>query len=227
MNKKNGMATVWTILITFLVMAGLAGGGYYYLSGKQKKDTDDLKNQISALTVQLETLKKAAPAATTTPTTTTSALKTYTNETYGYSFMYPGTFSLIDYLYSVSTGTKIEYGKIVVVDKKAIAENALKSESEISNPYFMVSVESDHLFGLSEISSDLTELGGTLTDVTVDGEKAWKIHYSKPNIMTETYETTIYVNHGANGYILSWKNSDSAGTHDSEVDAIVKSFKWL
>lgn len=220
MSEKKGIATIWTILITFLVMAGLAGGGYYYLSGKHKKDTDDLKNQINTLKAQLEELKKAAPAESSTE----SGLKTYINKYYNYSFKYPAAYSLIDYLYDARTSSKIEYGKIVVVDKKAIAENALKNESEIPPSYFMVSASSEQ-FGLSSISSGLSN-GEEIQDVVVGGEKGWKVVYTEPSLMFETYSTSIFVNHGSYGYTISWENSDSAGTHDTEIDAIVKSFQF-
>ena len=220
MKKTKGIATIWTILITFLIMAGLAGGGYYYLSGQHKKDADDLKNQISVLKAQLEELKKAAPSASSTE----SGLKTYTNKYYNYSFIYPAADSLIDYLYDVQTSSKIEYGKIVVVDKKAIAENALKNESEISPSYFMVSASSEQ-FGLSSISSGLSN-GEKIQDVVVGDEKGWKVVYTEPSLMFETYSSSIFVNHGSYGYSISWENSDSAGTHDAEIDAIVKSFQF-
>lgn len=224
MKRIKGMATIWTVLITFLIMAGLAGGGYYYLNGKHKTDKDDLNNQINTLKVQLEELKKAGADTSSTNGSTESKLKTYLNKYYNYSFIYPAAFSLIDYLYDAQTKQKIEYGKIVVVDKKAIAENALKNESEIPPSYFMVSVSSEQ-FGLSSISSGLTN-GEKIQDVIVGGEKAWKVVYTEPSLMTDTYSTSIYVNHGDYGYIISWQNSDSAGTHDVEIDAIVKSLQF-
>lgn len=224
MNKKNGMATIWTILITFLIMAGLAGGGYYYLSGKHKKDTDDLKNQISTLKAQLEELKKAAGTTSGAESGTESGLTTYINKYYNYSFKYPAAYSLIDYLYDARTSSKIEYGKIVVVDKKAIAENALKNESEIAPSYFMISASSEQ-FGLSSISSGL-ESGEKIQDVIVGGEKGWEVVGTQPSIMFETYSTSIYVNHGSFGYTISWKNDDASGSHDPTIDAIVKSLQF-
>lgn len=225
--KSKGMASIWVVLITVVIMLGLAGGGYYYWHSKTVKDKSALDKQISDLTAELAALKKASTAKTaTTATTSESGLKTYTNTTYGYLFKYPTADSLIDYLYSAQSGTKIDYGKIVMVDKKAIAENALKSESEVSNQYFMVTADT-HQFTLEELTSSMADMGGVLTDVTVDGVAAWKIHYTQPNIMSETYNTSIYVNHGGYGITLDIKNSDSAGTHDAAVDAMIASFKWL
>ena len=228
MHYKKGLASVWAVLITVVIMLGLAGGGYYYWHSKTAKDKSALDKKITDLTAELADLKKAETAATsaTSKTTSESGLKTYTNTTYGYLFKYPTADSLIDYLYSAQSGTKIEYGKIVMVDTKAIAENALKSESEVSNQYFMVTADS-HQFTLEELTSSMADMGGVLTDVTVDGTAAWKIHYTQPNIMSETYNTSIYVNHGSYGITLDIKNSDSAGTHDAAIDAIVASFKWL
>lgn len=225
MHYKNGLASIWAVLITVLIMLGLAGGGYYYWHSKTVKDKAVLDKKITDLTAEVAALKKSE-TSTTSSATSESGLKTYTNTTYGYSFKYPATDYLIDYLYSVQTGTKIDYGKIVMVDKKVIAENALKSESEVSNQYFMVTADTPQ-FTLEELTSGMADLGGVLTDVTVDGTAAWKIHYTQPNIMSETYNTSIYVNHGGYGITLDIKNSDSAGTHDAAIDAMIASFKWL
>ncbi len=223
LSKQRGMAAVWAVLITAIIISGLAGGGYYYLSQKNSKEKKDLESQINALKKEIEDVKKAASSASSE---SSSALSTYNNRWYGYSFQYPKTFSLIDYLYDGATGEKVEYGKIVVVDKKAIAENALKTESDMTTPYFMISVVVEHQFTLSELSLGLEESGGELSDTTVDGETAWKIVYTEPSIMDESYSTGIYFNHSGYGYSISWKNSAAAGTHDKEIDAMVTSFKF-
>jgi len=224
---KKKFPTIWAVVITVVLVAGAAAGAYYYWSKKVADDKKSMQSQVDTLTAEVASLKKAAEdSATKAAKEEASGLKTYTNETYGYLFKYPAADSLIDYLYSAQTGTKIEYGKIVMVDKNAIAENALKSESEVLNQYFMVTADT-HQFTLEELTSSVADMGGVLTDVTVDGTAAWKIHYTQPNIMSETYNTSIYVNHGGYGITLDIKNSDSAGTHDAAVDAIVASFKWL
>lgn len=227
--KSKGITSIWAVLVTVVIMLGLVGGGGYYWQTKTVKDKADLSKKIADLEKELDDLKETENTAksATSKTTSESSLKTYTNKTYGYLFKYPANFSLIDYLYDTQTAQKVEYGKIVVVDKKAIAENALKNQSEIATPYFMVSAQSDLQFGLSELTSGLADSGGELSDVTVDGVAGWKIHCTQPSIMDETYSTSIYVNHGDFGITLSWKNSDAAGSHDTEIDTIVKSFKWL
>lgn len=228
MHYKKGLANVWAVLITVVIMLGLVAGGYYYMNLKNAKAKDDLNKQIVSLNSDLAALKKASSTASTTATAATnSSLKTYTNKTYGYSFQYPSADSLIDYMYDTQTATKVDYGKIVMVDTKTIAENAIKTQSEAPSPYFMVSSQSDHEFGLAELTSGLAESGGELSDVTVDGVAGWKILYKEASVLDGTYSTSIYVNHGGFGISMTWKNSDAAGTHDAAIDAIVKSFKWL
>lgn len=224
---KKKFPTVWAVVITVVVVAGAAAGAYYYWSKKIADEKKSMQSQVDTLTAEVASLKKSAEDSAKKTAEEASSLKTYTNKTYGYLFKYPSTDYLIDYLYNGQTGQKVEYGKIVIVDKVAIPENSIVTESEVPTSYFMVSVEPDHEFGLSELASGLEEMGGELTDTTVDGEAAWKVHYTKPSIMDESLTTAIYVNHGSNGYTISWENSDVAGTHDAEIDAIVKSFKWL
>lgn len=227
MHYKKGMANVWVVLITVTVMLGLAGAGYYYLSSKHKKDITTLKDRLALLEGELAYLKKSSTAASSSTASTSSSLKTYTNKTYGYSFQYPAADSLIDYMYDTQTATKVDYGKIVMVDTKTIAENAIKTQSEAPAPYFMVSSQSDHTYGLAELTSGLAESGGELSDVTVDGVAGWKVIYKEPSVMDGTYSTSIYVNHGGYGISMTWKNDNAAGDHDPAIDTIVKSFKWL
>lgn len=231
-SKKHGFPAVWAVLITVAVCLVLAGAGYYYLNSKYKKEKANLNDSVTKLTVELNALKKAAASTSSTASSSqttasnSSDLLTYTNNTYGYQFQYPKNLNLIDYLYNVSTGAKESYGKIVVLSPDSLPENSLKSESEIAPAYFMVTAE-DQQYGLSELSSNISDGSGTLTDVTVDRTPGWKIVYTQPSLMFETYSTSIYVNHGSYGIAITWKNSDAAGTHNAAIDAIVASFKWL
>ena len=91
---KKGMAAIWTILITVILMGGLGGGAWYYLDLQNTKDKDVMNKQIIDLENQIKTLNDAAKEAesdTTTPTapvTTTADPYLYTNSTYGFSLQF-------------------------------------------------------------------------------------------------------------------------------------------
>lgn len=101
---KKGLATIWVVLITVIVMAGLAAGGWYYIDKQQNTDQAALNKQIDDLQSQVTKLQKdAASSKSTASTTTTTTNSTngsssaatttadpylYTNSTYGFSLQF-------------------------------------------------------------------------------------------------------------------------------------------
>ncbi len=89
------MKTFWTVIISVILTAGVAGGGVYYFLNKQATtDKNSLNSQISDLQTQISNLKKTTTSTTTTATASTTTdpttnWKTYTNTTYGFRFKYP------------------------------------------------------------------------------------------------------------------------------------------
>lgn len=223
---KNGIAKIWIVIITVVIMAGLAVGGYYFLNTKYTKDKNDLNKQIEDLNSKLKTTTSENSSDTSSSSSisssTSNSLTTYTNNTYGYSFQYPSGYQLIDYLYNSQTGEQIQKGVYAIVNKDRVPDNSYRANSEMSTQYFMITVV-DVEFGLSQITDGQ---GETLTDVTIAGVKGWKVVQNEPSLLDDTYSTAIYFNHGGKGYQISWKNSDAQGTHDAEIDAMVSSFRF-
>lgn len=89
MDYKKGMASIWAVLITVVIILGLAGGGYYYLNKQNSDQKTSLEKQVTDLETQITDLKKAATAtsSSTTPTTTSSNL-VYNNSTYNFSITF-------------------------------------------------------------------------------------------------------------------------------------------
>jgi hypothetical protein len=86
MNKKIGaaMPTLWKIIISVVITAGVAGGGVYYIMQRQIDSIrSDNQVQMDNLNKQIATLKSVD----------LSGSKIYTNSAYGFSFKYPSDWS--------------------------------------------------------------------------------------------------------------------------------------
>ncbi|MCX6812357.1 MAG: hypothetical protein NTW79_01915 [Candidatus Berkelbacteria bacterium] len=85
---KGGLSTGAVAGIALIVAIVFGGGAYAYVNSKATKDKEALNAQITELQSQVS----SATTATTVPTTSTSATaaaKTYSNSTFGFSFVYP------------------------------------------------------------------------------------------------------------------------------------------
>lgn len=102
MHYKSGLASVWAVLITMVIMLGLAGGGYYYLNKQNESKKTDLQNQITELEKQIALLKKPAATASTSASTTPATGLVYENKTYNFSLTFDTKWS----------SWKIKYAKI-------------------------------------------------------------------------------------------------------------------
>jgi hypothetical protein len=96
------MKPIWIVLISFLITAGIVGGGtYYYLNKKATTEKNSLQAQINDLNTKVaDTEKSLADAQVATPSTTqtvteaTATWKIYTNSTYKFSFKYPSDWKI-------------------------------------------------------------------------------------------------------------------------------------
>lgn len=88
MHYKRGMANIWAVLITLVIMLGLAGGGYYYQNNQFKKQKDDLQKQIDDLNKQANDLKGTESAAESAADETADSELVYTNKSYGFSITF-------------------------------------------------------------------------------------------------------------------------------------------
>jgi hypothetical protein len=228
---KKGLAAIWVIIITVLIMAGLGAGGYCYLNSKYSKDKNNLKTQISDLQKKLDdstdtssTSTSSTSIVSSSSSSTSNNLTTYTNKTYGYSFQYPSAYQLIDYLYDTQTKAQVKKGVYAIVNKTAVPANTYVNNADMPQPYFMVSVE-DSEFGLSSITSGSRDTE-TVTDITMAGATGWKVIENAPSDLDGSYSTSIYLNQGGKGYRMSWKNDNAQGVHDVAIDNMAGSFQF-
>ncbi|OGD57163.1 hypothetical protein A2V71_01925 [Candidatus Berkelbacteria bacterium RBG_13_40_8] len=90
----------WLWIVLIVVVLGAAGYfGWYYLMGPGKKV--ETSTSTPTATTTTPSTNTTTPT-TTTPTTTdkTAGWKTYTNETYGFSFKYPSSMTLSEKTWS-------------------------------------------------------------------------------------------------------------------------------
>jgi len=212
------VATLTGILITILVALIAGGGVWAYYNYKVIPDLEKSNNSAS----QTAALSGATSGAG--PQNGTANWETYLNSTYHYSIKYPQNFYVCDWLWDAQTGKKVQQGQEwLFIDKNKIAENQYLSESEYSQPYFMIHVIL--LNNFSEIESGIPATS-IKNWIEVAGEKALKVTFVEPSELNGTYSTSIIFNHGNNGYVISWKNSDGKGIHDSEIDQMLTTFKF-
>ncbi len=95
-NMEKGTAAVWVAVV--ILVALISGGGvWWWQSNKAASEKTALQSQITSLQSQLSQ-QKATTTTPPTPSTTTkdetADWKTYTNDTYGFSFRYPENLSV-------------------------------------------------------------------------------------------------------------------------------------
>ena len=236
---KKGLATVWVIVITVIVMAGLGTGGWYFMDdrfARQKKDSDE---KIASLEKELKILEEEAAEIDIKSSTSTDSgasssissdteanniLNTYTSTAYGYSFRYPKTYSLVDWLWNGLTNSREpQNGKVVWVSKTALSEKAILMDADPVSQYLSFTV-SDQLCKAGDLAWEDIKL----EEIKFLGYDAWKTTVTdNTNHFGGNYESSINVNKGSKCYRILWVNNDASGTHDLDIDPIVDSFRFL
>jgi outer membrane murein-binding lipoprotein Lpp len=224
---KKGIATIFAVVITVVVMALLAGGGWYYLDQSFKSDKSELNRQINALEENLQSMQNQLQEQKTNSNQAEAELSdrnTYASEEYGYSFNYPVDFSLVDWLWDGLNDTRVPSdGRVVWVSDSILPENSIPLDAGPISQYFSISV-SDRLCQRSDLEFE----GVTVNEEQFLDQSAWRRQVINPeDAMGGNFETSIHVNRGAYCYIITWVNSDSAGSHDSQIDEMVDSFKFI
>ncbi len=85
---------VFKIILAILVSA-LVFGTLGYLYGRNNQPSD-VSNLATATTTSTPVLSASTTATTAATTTSTNSWKTYTNSTYGFSFNYPSSWTIIN-----------------------------------------------------------------------------------------------------------------------------------
>lgn len=218
--KKSVLKIVLIILGVLLLLGAGAVGGYYYFKHKSPKTTTTSSNPTP--TPASSSGSSSLPSASNQTTDPTANWNTYNNDKFGYTIKYPTNFYYIDYLYDKIAKQRVNNQEWLFIDKNPLPENAYLSGADFPQPYFkIVSISKNDLV---RIKTETT--GATVSDITFAGEAAVKVVTTEPIALDGSFAGTIYVNHGSNGYIISWRNSDANGTHDTEVDQMLSSFRF-
>lgn len=229
---KKGIATIFAVTITVIVMLLIFVGGWYLINQKWSSDKTQLKNQIKNLERELAELQNQNKQIDGNDNDEVreeaeglSDFVTYASEEYGYSFQYPKSFSLVDWFWDGQNSVRVpQNGQTVWVSKTALSERAIPMDAGPVSQYFAISVEYDATTGLSALRGDGT--GVVITDVTVGGVRGWKVLRTEVEEYSGNYTTAYYINHNNNVYSIQIVNSDASGTHDEEIDAMVESFSF-
>lgn len=181
------------VVLTIVIMAGLAGGGYYYLNKQQTKEKNDLQAQIDDLNAKLVAEKKASEAAAAVDTT---SWKTYSSTNYGFSFKYPNDWEVRD---------------------------LTSANSQIKNLSFYVganptSSKEDTLFNVeivnSPVATELATATGTKQEVTKYGTSATEV--TSTNQTTNASTILYYIGKNSKTYIISGKS-----TYTSDPNTVI------
>lgn len=89
--KRTGGGKFWVVLLIIVVLAGLGYAAYYVITSG---------NSATTTTTEQGSLNLATPTGSVTSTADISTWKTYTNDTYGFSFDYPSDWTISEKTYS-------------------------------------------------------------------------------------------------------------------------------
>jgi len=213
---RKGISLIPGLLIICSVALMVFGAVWYYFNYIFKPNIENSLNKV-----------QNSITTSTAKTNKSSDWKTYTNTVQGYLFKYPKNYYFVDTCYNTITERRVDYTdsakKLVFVDKAKIADNIPGCESDFPQPYLGFSTLPEPIDLDQQKSSSTTDLE---SEVKIAGQKWLKIIFTKPSELDGSYSTWLFVNYQNKGYVISWKNSDAKGTHDSMVDKIVATFKF-
>lgn len=214
---EGGKSIPMALFIPLLVIALMAGGAGGYFWAKS-----NVKEKACAPCPKTTTDTSTEVTSSPTPTSTaidTSSWKLYDNTKYNYTFRYPQSWGVIDYLYDSLTKSKKDQYKLVLIDDQAIAANALKYASEIPTPTL-------GFFALDEMPTSYGDLAYEEGTATIDNVTAKKIIYTEPSLLDDTYTTNLYFEKNGQAYSIIYMNNDETGAHPAIIDEIIKTFKF-
>lgn len=181
---KKGLAAVWVIIITVLIMAGLGAGGWYYMDGKQKAQKKDWDKQVTDLQKEVKDLKDAAAAkeaasASSSSSSSTSSSSTstpatnpwlYTNSTYGFTLTFNSLWQGYTMKEATNTGsTKTYYVCVPTTDSDWAAASSTSNAGTVS--IFALSI-----YTQAQWTAATSEEGPTPSLVGQSG--SWYVGYS-------------------------------------------------
>jgi len=205
------LKTLLTVLVGIVLIAGVAGGVWYWQQNELKKQRTDSDKQIQDLQKQVSDLKKNQTTTTTTQTNGSTATDetanwlTYTNKTYGYSIKYPKDW------------------KTACNELKDDINYCIYKGDPVQNKDFTASVKVFPNIASDWATTSANTPGSVLKNistVTFAGVSAVKADFPGG----AEYPAVQYrIVHGTNGYLVS---VNYVGSRDYSGDPIINTFKF-
>lgn len=226
MEEKNQSTLIYILVAVIIVLIVF---GIYLFFGYNEKKSSILTNYQTSTS----TPSTASTTATTTmtPTATVSGVTApdttiYTNDNFKYTFSHPNAWKVSDRCYNKSTNKWEDYNPkqwlAIVADTTDDKFPMCESDFPQTNLIVRASVTPVDINGQMEQSDTDIESEELINGVT------WaKQIYTEADEFDGAYVTYLYNNHNGTGYIISYPNTDAKGTHSSQIDQIINSFKFL
>ncbi len=218
--NRKGLPAVWVTILIILSLAAGAAGGYYYFKYKNNK-TNNSNTAVTTTPTSTNTLPSASGTVSVTSTASADATadwKTYTNTKYNYTFKYPQSWGLIDYLYNSNTKQQVDKFDFVNLNNEAIAENSV--------PIGDYGI----FFRIAAISSIPTDNGPKesykQSSINFNGITGTKLIFTAPSAIDGSFGTTIYFTHNNQSFAINWNNDNQDGAHNNNFDTILSTFKF-
>lgn len=213
------MKTAWAVVISFVIIAVVVGGGTYYFVHEQgTKEKNFLQTQINDLSTKLATTEKslADAQAAATLKAETADWETYTNTAVGFALKYPTSWKVMD----------DSKGNISITNKNKIYEMEGSSLDPIVVQYLKDTSGTSIDNYLSGANATLKPL--FKNPIKIDGETAYVIQGSTP----PTYHDSRII--FFNGYAITFssngeevKDQDTGGVIPATFAKIIKTIKFV
>lgn len=223
MEEKNQSTLIYILIAVIIVLVIFSV--YFFFGYNHKKS-----NLVTNYQTSTSTPSASASVTTSTPSTSpsnsaTENISTYTNDNFKYTFSYPNAWKVSDRCYNKSTNKWEDYNPkqwlAIVANTTDDKFPMCESDFPQTNLIVRASVTPVDINGQMEQSDTDIESEELINGVT------WaKQIYTEADEFDGAYVTYLYNNHNGTGYIISYPNTDAKGTHNSQIDEIINSFKF-
>lgn len=227
MNQQKGLTTLEIIVIIVLVIV-IVGFIIFYFFGKSTiKETSPIIVPSIITSNQSSTTATSATSSATpiTPTATQNNWKTYFNDNFKYSFSYPNSWYATDRCYDKALDKWKEYDpkQWLVIVSITMGDKFPMCQSDFPQTDLIVRASAEPVDINTMMEQSDTDIE---SEEKINGVTWAKQIYTQPSEYDGTYATYYYINHNGKGYTISISNTDNKGTHNSQVDEIIKTFKF-
>jgi hypothetical protein len=212
--KTTSRVTMWIVLIVVVIALGI---GAYFLLNRGGTNTNNANTAISNATTNKNvnstgSTNSVANSNTNTATNAnidTSGWKTYTNQTYNYSFKYPANSNINEEQNQITVYDANRTDEIVLVIIKGGIQDVKNSIDTIQNLH-----------------------AGDITETTLNGNKAYIIEVTHTTVKNTFKDIAIDLSNGYSARITPFELDPTTGfpaTSEDQgiISAIINSFRLL